>query len=67
MKRQSTMVKVKIFVHCTGWSTGGYENTVYFETEKQAKEWVKRHDDVEIVSIQTVTLDEFAEDYIGEL
>ena len=67
MKRQDTMVKVKIFVHCDGWSTGGYGNTLYFETEKQAKEWAKRYDDVEIVSIQTVTLDEFAEDYIGEL
>lgn len=67
MKRQNTMAKVKIFVHCTGWSTGGYDNTLYFENEKKAKEWAKRHDDVEIVSIQTVTLDEFAEDYIGEL
>ena len=67
MKRQDTMVKVKIFVHCTGWSTGGYENTLYFENEKQAKEWGKRNPDCDFVNIELVSLDEFAEDYIGEL
>lgn len=67
MKRQDTMVKVKIFVHCDGWSTGGYENTLYFENEKQAREWGKRYPDVDLVNIETVTLEAFAEDYIGEL
>lgn len=61
------MVKLIFFVHCKSWKDGGYENTHYFETEKQAREWVRDQHGVDIRSIQMVSRREFAEDYMGEL
>ena len=61
------MVKVKIWVRCEGWAAGGYENTLYFKTEKEAKQWAGCYPHVTIKEVERVTLAEFAEDYIGEL
>lgn len=69
------MVKLTFFVHCTGWKEGGYENVHYFETEKEARDYIKRDNErlkeiksdcyVSIVKIEEVSLEEFAEDYMG--
>lgn len=68
MKKQNhTVIKVLIFVHCEGWKTGGYQNTLYFYNKKQMKEWLAENDDVEALKIEEVTLEQFSEDYISEL
>lgn len=64
------MVKFKFFVHCSGWVTGGYENTHFAENAKEAKaqifEWNKnRPDSVSLISIEEISDAEFAEDFIG--
>lgn len=59
------MVKLVFFVHCAGWENGGYENTHYFMTEKQARKWADKWE-VEIRSIETVSQDEFLEDFMGD-
>ncbi len=58
------MIKLVFFVHCQGWKNGGYQNTHYFKTEKQAREYAKKNG-VDIVKLEKVTLSEFAEDYMG--
>lgn len=59
------MVKLVFFVHCSPmWKTGGYENTHYFETEKQAREWADR-EGVDIRRIETVSQKEFSADFMG--
>ena len=63
------MVKFKFFVHCTGWATGGYENTHYAETAKEAKARIdawnaQRPNSVTLLSIEEVSIQEFAQDYI---
>lgn len=58
------MIKLRYFVHCEGWATGGYQNVSYFETAKEARDWAKRQG-VTILELKRVTLEEFAEDYIG--
>lgn len=68
------VIKLVFFVRCR-WENGGYENTHYFQTEKQAREWVKAEDErlqkigpeygVEIRRIEKVPIDKFAEDYMG--
>lgn len=64
------MVKFKFFVHCSGWATGGYENTHFAENAKQAKarvaEWNKnRPGSVSLISIEEISDAEFAEDFTG--
>lgn len=58
------MIKLVFFVHCEGWINGGYENTHYFETEKQAREWADRNG-VDIRHIEAVSQEEFSTDYMG--
>ena len=58
------MVKLVFFVRCKSWKNGGYENTHYFETEKQAEEWADRNG-VDIKSIKTVSQEEFSADFMG--
>ena len=63
------MVKFKFFVHCTGWKDGGYENTHYAETAKDAKRIVDNwnaegHTQVTLLAIIPVSNAEFARDYI---
>lgn len=63
------MVKFRFFVHCTGWRAGGYENAHYAETEQQARETIERwnaegRSPVSLISIETVSDEEFARDYI---
>lgn len=58
------MVKVKIFVHCKGWIDGGYTNTLYFDTKKQAQDWMTRQKDIDVLSTEVVPVNEFEEDYI---
>ena len=36
------MYKFKFFVHCKGWKDGGYTNTHFAETKKEAKERVAK-------------------------
>ena len=61
------MFKLRFFVHCQGWECGGYENVQYFTTAEEASEWLKIKSHCEKLSLEKVTLKEFAEDYIGEL
>ena len=70
------MWKLTFFVNCSGWKpdvvTGkrGYENAHYFKTEKAAREWVAERNKrlpnypLDIVSLEWVTLSEFAKDVI---
>jgi hypothetical protein len=63
------MVKFKFFVHCAGWAAGGYENTHYAETAKEAKARIdawnaQRPNGVTLLSIEEVSNQEFAQDYI---
>lgn len=61
------MFKLRFFVHCEGWVDGGYENVQYFTTAEAADKWLKRNSHCERLSLEQVTLEEFSEDYIGEL
>ena len=61
------MVKFKFFVHCTGWADGGYENTHFANSRKEAKEiiaeWNKNKPySVSLISITEISDAEFAED-----
>lgn len=63
------MVKFKFFVHCAGWSNGGYENVHYAETEQQARDIIESwnadsRSQVSLISVETVSDEEFARDYI---
>ena len=63
------MVKVTFFVHCNGWKDGGYENTHYAETAKDAERTIanwnaERQLPVTLLSITPVSDAEFAQDYI---
>lgn len=60
------MYRLKFFVSCTGWATGGYENVQYFETAESAKRWASTKK-VKILDLRRVSDAEFAEDYIGSL
>ena len=58
------MFKLQFFVACQGWKTGGYENTHYFKTEKEAKKYLKKND-LKLISLEKVSFKEFANDYMG--
>lgn len=63
------MVRFKFFVHCNGWKSGGYENSQFAESEKEAKkrvaEWNKENPgSVSLTSIEEISNAEFAEDFI---
>ena len=57
------MFKLRFFVSCQGWKSGGYENTHYFETKKEAEKYLKEND-LKLISLKKVTLKEFANDYM---
>lgn len=65
------MIKFTFWVTCTSWATGGYFNTHYAKTEKEAMDRIKEWNDgygrevVKLVHMEKVTANEFAEDYIG--
>lgn len=64
------MVKFKFFVHCAGWAAGGYENTHFANSAKEAKamvaEWNKnKPGSVSLISITEIGDAEFAEDFVG--
>jgi hypothetical protein len=61
------MVKLVVFVGCNGWKHSGYINTLYFETMKNAEDWLFEHPYCEKLSLEEITEKEFAEDYIGSL
>ena len=61
------MIKMIVFIHCDGWKNGGYENTLYFETIAQAESWLFDRSYCELISIEEITEQKFAEDYIGDL
>lgn len=61
------MIKLKFFVCCSGWADGGYENTIYFTSVAKARYWLSQNPHCEMISIEEVTAEEFAENYIGEL
>ena len=63
------MVKFKFFVHCVGWAAGGYENTHFANSAKEAKEivveWNKnKPGSVSLISITEISDAEFAEDFV---
>lgn len=58
------MVRLNFFVHCKGWENGGYENTHYFQTENEARNWAAA-EGVEVRSIESVSQMEFSEDFMG--
>lgn len=57
------MYKLNFFVPCSGWVNGGYENTHYFETKQSALRCAESNH-VKVLSLELVSLNEFAEDYI---
>lgn len=59
------MIKMKIFVHCDGWIDGGYENILYFPTSEDAEDWLVENPNCKKISLEEITEEEFAEDYIG--
>lgn len=64
------MVKFKFFVHCAGWAAGGYENTHFANSAKDAKamvaEWNKRiPGSVSLISIEEISYAQFEEDFVG--
>ena len=64
------MVKFKFFVHCAGYVNGGYENTHFANSAKEAKaiiaEWNKNKSwSVSLIYITENSEAEFAEDFIG--
>lgn len=61
------MIRLRYFVYCSGWATGGYENVTYFTSMEEAHYWLSQNPDCEMISIEEVSIREFAEDYIGEL
>lgn len=77
-----TVVKFRFFVHCAGWKAGGYENAHFARDAKEAKQIVdgwnekarQRREagspfggEVDLLSIEEITDEAFAEDYIGAL
>jgi hypothetical protein len=63
-KEGNTMFKLQFFVSCQGWKTGGYENTHYFKTKKEAEKYLKKHG-LKLISLEKIPFKEFANDYIG--
>ena len=64
------MVKFKFFVHCDGWTSGGYENTHFANSDKEAKEIVSKWNknstcSVSLISIEEISDAEFAQDFSG--
>ena len=64
------MVKFKFFVHCDGWTSGGYENTHFANSTKEAKEIVSKWNknspcSVSLISIEEISNAEFAQDFVG--
>ena len=69
-----SMYRFKFFVHCKGWAAGGYENCHFAETKAQARRIVQRWNEeyqqrgvgarVTLLSIEKISDDEFAADYI---
>ena len=64
------MVKFKFFVHCAGWSSGGYENTHFANSNKEAKEIVSKWNksrpcSVSLISIEEIINAEFVQDFVG--
>ena len=35
------MIKLVFYVQCKGWKNGGYQNTHYFQTEAEARNWAQ--------------------------
>ncbi len=68
------MYRFKFFVHCKGWADDGYENSHFAETKTQAKAtvdcWNREYEQrgvstrVSLLSIEEISDDEFAADYI---
>jgi len=68
------MYRFRFFIHCKGWADGGYENCHFAETEAQAKatvdRWNREYEQmgistrVSLLSIEEISDDEFAADYI---
>lgn len=67
---EKRMVKFIFFVHCN-WVGGDYKNTHFArdakEVEQTVKEWNENGHQVDLLSIEEITDEEFAEDYIGAL
>ena len=66
------MVRFKFFVDCPGYVGGGYENTNFANSAKEAKaivaEWNKNKTcSVSLISITEISNAEFAEDFIRYL
>lgn len=55
------MWKIRFLVKC-----GNYENILYFDTHKDAEIWAGSRD-VKVISIEKVSMEKFAKDYICEL
>ena len=60
------MIKLVVFISCSGWKHSGYINTLYFETMESAEDWLSEHHYCEKMSLSKVTEADFAKDYIGD-
>ena len=65
--KNTKIYKLKFFVNCKGWVTGGYENYIFVFSKKEAKEWLSKKPHCDFLDLEEISKKEFAEDYIGEL
>ena len=57
------MIKLVFYVQCKGWKNGGYQNTHYFQTEAEARNWAQAKG-VKIRSLEIVSQEEFLVDFM---
>ena len=57
--------KLDFFVHTDGFANGGYKNTHYFPSKRQALDYIKSYPYLSLVKLEKVTLQQFEEDYMG--
>jgi hypothetical protein len=60
------MYKLIFWVSCDGWKEGGYKNTHYFKSEKEAKNYLKSKNYLKLISLEKISYNEFLNDYMGD-
>lgn len=57
--------KLTFFVNCQGWADGGYQNSIFVFSKKEAKKWLSEHLSCDLIRLEEISKKEFAEDFIG--
>lgn len=64
--KDAKIYKLKFFVNCEGWTSGGYENCIFVFSKKEAKEWLDKNPDCDFVSLEKISKEEFVKDCVYE-